>query len=252
MALRRKQCRDHGGIFSYHPHRGRQPVRCKPEYPCDRADTESPMEMKERTSPIGIPNRFEGVDLRTAKQKREAEAPHPAHATSDGAYLPSTASPGSNPCLPLAKAAKERLVTVGWVVQGRGWFTEAGGHAQITASRGDETLSMEWENGEVVSQIYAMEFLNPVKNNYPRSNLHFDPDELTDSELVRMIKGMKVTWHNTIAGSSETAIVGGTVTVEHIFRDNGDEDNSKRIVKFIDHGGGGFRAFHVSALLKVG
>lgn len=250
MALRRKQCRAHGGIFSYHPSRGQQPVSCKPEYPCDRANMETP---------------------------------HPAHAASDGAYLPSgkfekpptrfqgpcpecggtgghrgTCSHSglkpTNPSLPLAKAAKERLTAVGWVVQGRGWIDDAGGHAQITASREHETLSMEWENGAVVSQIYAMEFEKPSTNNYPENDLHFDPAELSDSELVRMIRGMKVTWWNTIGSSRETAIVNPkNVTVEHIFRDeNGDEDNSKRIVKFIDYGGGGFKAFHVAALLRVG
>ncbi len=97
-----------------------------------------------------------------------------------------------------------------------------------------------------------MEFEKPSDNGYPPNDLHFNPAEVTDSELVRLIKGMKVTWWNTIAGSKETAVVGGNVTIEHIFFTNGDEDNSKRIVKFIDHGGGGFRAFHVSALLKVG
>jgi hypothetical protein len=124
--------------------------------------------------------------------------------------------------------------------------------AELTCSRDAETLIIRWQNGVLSSQDYSMEHLKVADNNYPDRSLTFDPDEVTDSELVRMVKGMKVTWWNTIAGSKEAAIVGGTVTIEHIFRDNGDEDNSKRIVKFLDHGGGGFRAFHASALLKVG
>ncbi len=111
---------------------------------------------------------------------------------------------------------------------------------------------MNWLDGELIAQNYSMEFEKPSDNGYPPNDLHFNPAEVTDSELVRLIKGMKVTWWNTIAGSKETAVIGGNVTIEHIFFTNGDEDNSKRIVKFIDHGGGGFRAFHVSALLKVG
>ncbi len=97
-----------------------------------------------------------------------------------------------------------------------------------------------------------MENLRQSENGIPRHHLHFDPDETTDSELVRLIRGMKVTWWNTIAGATETAVIGGNVTVEHMFRANGDEDEPKRIVKFLDHNGGGFRAFHVAALLKVG
>lgn len=225
MALRRKQCRAHGGIFSYHPSRGRQPVSCKPEFPCDRAGEEAPKQMKERTSPIGIP--------------RAESAPTPVYPL--------------NPSLPLAKAAKERLTAVGWVVQGKGGIDDNGhAWATLTASRDQETLIMNWSDGELTAQQYGMEFEKPSENGYPDSDLHFKPEELSDSELVRMIKGMKVTWWNTIASSKETAVVGGNVTIEHIFFKNGDEDNGKRIVKFLDHGGGGFRAFHVSALLKVG
>lgn len=238
MALRRQQCRDHGGIFSYHPKRGRQPVSCKPETPCDR---------------------YEGYEGEAARQSERA-APHPSHAASDGAYLPSDAPKLSNPSLTLAKAAKERLMAVGWVVQGKGGYQGDNpecGHdwwAEITASRDHETLFMRWIDGELTDQNYAMEFEKPSTNGYPDNDLHFDPAELSDSELVRMLRGMKVTWWNTIGSSRETAIVNPkNVTVEHIFRDkDGEEDNSKRIIKFIDHGGGGFKAFHVAALLKVG
>jgi hypothetical protein len=127
--------------------------------------------------------------------------------------------------------------------------------AEITCSRDTETLIMRWVNGELVTQEYLME---PLVDNHmgaeraPNPKLHFDPAALTDSELVKTIRGMPVRWWNSIAGSEERAVIGNKVTIEHIFRENGDEDESKRIVKFIDHNGGGFRAFHVSALLKVG
>jgi hypothetical protein len=140
---------------------------------------------------------------------------------------------------------------VGWVVKGKGGLGE---HywAEITASRDAETLVMRWVDTELVTQDYSFEYVKPSRNNVPESQLDFDPSELTDSELVRMIKGMKVTWWNTLGSTKETAIIGDKVTIEHIFFSSGDEDNSKRIVKFIDHGGGGFRAFHVAALIKVG
>lgn len=243
MALRRIKCRIHDGIFAIHPKRGRQPVSCKPEYPCDRADTETPKEMKERTSPIGIPE-FVPANEKPALERVRQRLAEAAKAT--------------NPSLPLAKVAKERLTAVGWVVQGRGWLEDNDGMhrpvgmAEITASRDHETLIIQWRDGDLVSQTYAMEFVKPSQNNYPENDLHFNPNELSDSELVRMIKGMKVTWWNTIAGAKESAIAGGNITVEHIFFANGNEDDSKRIVKFVDRDAGGFRAFHVSALLKVG
>ncbi len=230
MAVRRIKCRAHGGIFTIQVKRGRQPVSCKPEFPCDRADT--PEYKVGDTVTVG------GIAFTKHAELPEsfAEAPKPA-----------------NPSLPLAKAAKERLTAVGWVVHGRGFADDDGRWcAEVTASRDQETLIMQWLDGVCVRQDYSMEFAKPSQNNYPENDLHFDPAELSDSELVRMIKGMKVTWWNTIAGGKETAVIGGNVTIEHIFFANGDEDSSKRIVKFIDHGGGGFRAFHVSALLKVG
>lgn len=244
MAIRRLKCRDHNGIFTIITKRGKQPVRCTPANLCDRATTitingqaktivksgappvETLKEMKERTSPIGIPVSHANTML------------------------------GGNPSLTLAKAAKERLEAVGWVCQGKAGFGSehdaALAWASLTCSRDGETLIMNWFDGELVAQDYSMFHVEPRKNNIPENKLHFDPEEMTDSELVRLIKGMKVTWWNTIAGAEEKAVVGGTVTVEHIFFANGDEDNSKRIVKFLDHGGGGFRAFHVGALLKVG
>lgn len=225
MANVRIQCRSHeGGIFSIPPRRGRRPVRCTPENPCDRRLTNRP---------------------------EPADKEHTI--TVEGREMPLRAPTVSNPCLPPAKAAKERLVAAGWVVHGKGGITLDGdAWAEITASREQETLLMGWNNGELTHQQYFMEFLNPEENHSPPTKLHFEPSELTDSELVRMIKGMKVTWWNTIGHSEERAVVGGNVTIEHIFFANGDEDNSKRIVKFLDHSGGGFRAFHVSALLKVG
>lgn len=213
MANKRIKCRDHGGIFSIPATRGRQPVRCKPEqYPCDKAD--SPAEVA-------------------------AEAPKQA-----------------NPSLTLAKGAKSRLEALGWVVKGRAGVHDTGmTWATLSCSRDTETLIINWKDGEVVAQDYSLEPAQddpPSHLAFPAGKLHFDPAELTDSELVKTIRGMPVRWWNTIAGAEERAVIGNKVTIEHIFRDNGEEEPAKRIVKFIDHNGGGFRAFHVSALLKVG
>lgn len=164
----------------------------------------------------------------------------------------------TNDSLPLAKRAKEQLEAVGWVVKGRAWIDASdeesnGMWAEVTASRDAETLIMKWHGGCIVEQNYAFQHLKPSENALPGKALDFDPDELSDKELVHIISGMKVTWWNTLASSAETATISGNrVSIEHIFSSRGDEDNGKRIVKFVDHGGGGFRAFHVDALMKVG
>lgn len=225
MPYKRFQCRTHqGGIFSMPPRKGRPPVRCTPEHPCDRA---SAPQAAQQVAPVSAP---ESV----AKATRVA-----------------------NDSLPLAMAAKARLEAVGWTVKGRAWIgndTDVPGHwAEVICSRGAETLIVMWQNGVLKTQDYSMENLRQSENGIPPHKLSFNPDELTDGELVRMVRGMKVTWWNTIASSAETAIIGpANIAVEHLFVGGGDTDNSKRIIKFLDHGGGGFRAFHVGALLKVG
>lgn len=205
--LKRIPCTLHAnGIFTITPKRGRQPTKCTPTNPCDRANNPS---------------------------ETVTAAP--------------TAVAVGNPSLDVAKAAKEQLTALGWICKG----SAKGTIAEMTCSRGAETLTLTWENGAVTSQLYTLEFKQHSKNNYPPSKLHFNPDEMTDSELVRLLKGMNVVWYNTIARSEETGAVGNKVTIEHIFFDNGDEDTSKRIVKFVDRNTSHFRAFHASAILKV-
>jgi len=167
---------------------------------------------------------------------------------------------GANDSLASAMRAKAQLEPVGWVVKGRAWIDDTSATvalpvhmAEVIASRGVETLIIRWKDGVLADQQYSMESLRQSENGIPPHKLSFNPDELTDSELVRMVRGMKVTWWNTLGSSTETAIIGpANIAVEHLFVGGGDTDNSKRIVKFLDHSGGGFRAFHVGALLKVG
>lgn len=247
MAVRRIQCREHqGGIFTIQVKRGRQPVRCKPEYPCDKADQPQP-----KTLLVKPPTRFEGACPECGgKGGHTATCSHSGRVAAPERATEVRTSP--NASLPMAKAAKERLEAVGWTCQGRAWIDAGEGYASVTASRGEETLLMEWCETKVIRQDYSMNSPNPDRNGIPPHKLNFEPEEVTDSELARLVTGMKVTWWNSLAGSAETAIVGNKVNIEHIYVGGGDTDNSKRIVKFIDHSGGGFRAFHAGALLKVG
>jgi hypothetical protein len=235
---KRFQCRTHqGGIFSMPARRGRPPVRCTEQYPCDRT-------AEVQNTVRDVPGVGKVAVVTTAK------APE----------MPAKPATRANDSLASAMRAKAQLEPVGWVVKGRAWFDDtlatlepAKHMAEVVCSRGAETLIIRWQNGVLSSQDYSMEHLKESENGIPAHSLSFDPNEMTDGELVRMIRGMKVTWWNVIASSRETAIVGpNNVAVEHLFVGNGDTDNSKRIVKFLDHGGGGFRAFHVGALLKVG
>ena len=319
---KRYQCRSHqGGIFSMPPRRGRPPVRCTPEHPCDRADaaqqvtsdqpnfdamTNSELKAYAREHFSTITKLTSRASLIRAMQaqlaKRGArqvvtnvvrEVPgvgkvavvtteprtvlvkpptrfngscpecgatggHRATCSHSGRGPERNAEPrtSANDSLPLAMRAKAQLEPLGWTVKGRAWVEGASvvtHHAEVIASRGAETLVMHWVDGVLAEQQYSMEHLKESENGIPPHKLNFNPDEMTDGELVRMLRGMKVTWWNTLGSSTETAIIGpANIAIEHLFVGGGDTDNSKRIIKFLDHSGGGFRAFHVGALLKVG
>src|ERR1700748_2160683 len=120
---KRFRCRTHeGGIFSMPARRGRPPVKCPPEHPCDRADQQA-----------GIKEFVPANDkaaLARARQKIAARAP-------ESVPEPRT---GANDSLPLAMTAKARLEPLEWVVKGRAWFEDTDHMAEIVCSRGAETL----------------------------------------------------------------------------------------------------------------
>lgn len=231
MALKTLPCREHGGTFQVAPRRGRPPVRCSDDNVCSRygkpARATEPITQAERTA--------------TSKVVRSAsKAPE------------SVSKPRSEPSASLLKAqsAKEALQAQGWTVDGKA----KGSDATLTCSRGEETLFLTFRDGALAEQNYLLWNVDkPSANGMPKHKLTFDPDEMTDTELIRALNGMKVTWWNRLASNTEMGIVSGNrIQIEHSFAGNGDETPADRIVKFIDHGGAGFRAFRVGALLKVG
>lgn len=159
-----------------------------------------------------------------------------------------------NPSVPKAHAAKAQLEPLGWTVTGTASFEGEDGLARITGSRGDELIIIVWRNGLVASQEYILWNTDvPKKNNAPARKLPFDPDEMTDAELVRVIAGMKVTWWNKLGTFAETAIVSkDNVKITHAYSGTGDETPADRVITFVDMNGEGFRSFRVGALLKVG
>lgn len=278
MAQKNIRCREHGGIFTLVPRRGRPPVRCSEDNPCtnsvmhggpskqatpahvpraaEKAATAPRKVSRSERVASGISNR--NVD-RMAKPREEARR---AFAEAESESKPRSQG---NANLPMAQAAKAKLEALGWTVKGRAWreapdtddAVEAehltADMAQVTGARGDETISLTWQDGALVDQSYSLWSEKPSDNGKPNGKLDFNPNEVTDRELVHIISGMKVTWWNSLAKSEEKAIVGTKLTIEHVYDTaaNGLE-TVKRLVKFVDRDAGGFRAFHADALLKVG
>ncbi len=245
------QCRAHGGTFKIGPKRGRDPVNCGGKWPeCSRVTGDNPVDMKR----IRVPKLTEEESL--------------ARRMADSAAIRGTSQPkptGETPWI----EAQVRLEEQGWLTSGKGRVTEpseflsfpngrqmSGGRFQIvtlTAVREDELLIMVWADGELVQQTYSLWHEKPSANGKPAGNLTFDPDECTDRELVRALGGMKCTWWNVLGQKEETAVIDAeSIKIEHSYNGKGDESPGDRIVKFIERGAGGFRAFRVAALLKVG
>lgn len=230
MTVKTITCRTHGGVFKVQARPGRPPVKCTEDNQCSRADQADTVSAPKRRGA-----RADNFGAQVVADTERANA-------SESVVEPPTAD---NPSLPLAMDTKAQLEALGWSAAGKAQGTSA----QITATRGAETLIMVWHDGELKAQDYSLAYVKPSDNGIPPHSLGFDPDELTNAELVQTLRGMKVTWWNTLANSTETAVVGNKVSIEHIYHEH---DREKRIVKFIDHSGGGFRAFHVTALLKIG
>lgn len=214
---------------------------------------------------VGISN----CALNLAKRARKANQ--------KAAEKPAALKVSNNPCLPLAQKAKEDLTPLGWEVKGRAWTeNESEGTlcAQITAHRGTELLVITWtatksiDGGEYLitsDQQYNLwntdkpsENRKPthtVENGRPKRlpKLPFNPALISDKELIQALAGQRVKWANRLRTTAEEAIVSPErIQIDHTYNGNGDSIPSERIIKFADFGGGGFRAFHLSALLSIG
>lgn len=239
-------CRDHGGIFKQPVRRGRQPVKCKPDNKCTRHPDVATVKVSTEAPASKPVLSSKKRDLRTRVQK-------PAEVTTT-----------VNPSIPPAMAAKALLVEKGWLVEGRAWMDTVGGSpsglreggfAEITATRDDERIYMVWVEGELKDQTYSLwhNGHTPEANGRPKSNLGFDPEELTDQELIRVLSGQKVTWWNRLGSNQESGTIANKVQISHTYiGGKADENPGERVITFVDHGGGGFRSFHASALVKVG
>lgn len=265
MATWRLQCRTHGGIFVMPSRKGRKPVRCNDDHKCLRhpdSNGEIP----------GLP----GVTVKDAAALKTSVVPSRAAATASKiknnrarskptlkakggkrnlrttVQKPAEVTVTVNASLPPAQKAKEALTAKGWTVVGRAF---EGTSAELTATRDDEHIYMVWVDGKLTTQDYQLWHNDqlPEKNNRPKTELDFDPEEISDKELMHLLAGQPITWWNRLGTNEEKAIVGDKVRITHTFiGDRAEENAGERVITFVDHGGGGYRSFHVSALLKVG
>ena len=260
-------CREHGGTFYVPIRRGRPPVRCTEDNLCKQPGETQPKRARALSTAHDV------VDSNTRRSAMSKTARAPAPITTAERKRTSAAIRGvvtttekvdavtHNMSVPLAQACKAELEALGWTAKGRGWIEEPDNPeapstlwmAQVTATRGSESLVITWCDGGLSRQDYSLWHGRRSLNGMPARKLKFNPDEMSDRELVRAIAGMKVTWWNTLAKAEEYYVVSGDkLSIEHFYSSNGDEDTGRRIVKFIDRNGKGYRHFHVEALIKVG
>jgi hypothetical protein len=287
MEYRTLQCREHGGNFKVPAKRGRPPTRCGGNYPkCDMArkrQTDSVAARTARTLKGELPKRSNisgrtrAVDrkaadaltvtpdkLRRAAMVKQHEADwkaNPRKRTTQQAIEASKAIVRHNPSVPLAKKAKDQLEPLGWVCTA----TKDDDTARVafSATRGEEYMTILFEDGKTVSQDYWLWDANKTsgQNGKPKSRLPFNPDEMTDAELATALRGKQVEWWNRIKSGKEKATISmKQIKIEHTFYDPSptDDDGNEiepseplRIVSFVDPTGGGFRSFHVDALMRV-
>lgn len=257
------QCREHGGRFKKpEGRRGRNPVRCNPEegWPCSAVETQSPK-----------PSRKKRVrDDSAANYHRELAANMRKPSESDS--TPRKLPPGAQASKAARERASELLESLGWSTALKGWAvrltdTRSEFHASLTGNRGAETLYMEWIDGELITNDYAiLDTVKPSKNGEkPEADLPFDPEEVSDRELVEFISGSKIMWWNTLGSRTETGICGQNyvdengkvtrppiVTIEHVYTGLNGPLGVDRLIKFVDANGGGTRVIKLGALLKVG
>ena len=87
--------------------------------------------------------------------------------------------------------ARTELEPLGWTLTGTAGVNDDGAWAEVIGRRDTETIILRWEDGKLTDQTYTVwdEDVSPAQNGKPKSRLPFNPDEMTDSELVKEISG---------------------------------------------------------------
>lgn len=165
----------------------------------------------------------------------------------------------NNPSVPIARQLREQLEPLGWTCHATRDDLDA---VNFIATRDSEVITVRIENGKVVEQGYSIwDAQRPSTNGQPKSRLTFDPEEMSDVELIRELMGQKVSWWNTISKKAEHAVIphkeNSKIKVEHVITwEDGEPDElpGSRVISFVDQTPNqtSFRAFRLGALLKIG
>jgi hypothetical protein len=253
-------CRDHGGTFQRPVKRGRPPVRCSEDNMCTKHPNarKAPTRTRAQVVDAGVATNSrrkgkpEPVEAAFARARRADRLPKELQAPVKAPQSVPEPSTAANPSVPMALAAKALLEPQGWTCHAT---TPTPVRVEFHASRGTERLALVWEHGEPVSQDYTLfDTEKPSRNGIPagKVKLPFDPDEMTDGELVKALSGMTVVWWNRIAQGEEKATLPSKVQITHTFNGTGDEVPGDRVITFVDVHGGGFRSFRQGALMRIG
>lgn len=270
--MKRINCRVHGGTFEIVPKRGRPPVKCADDNMCTKHPdvkviAEGPVRTRRSHKPEPVAAAFARArkadplpqtltrrtrpvlptadEVRNVSAKEAAAMVKPAQPPVE----PSTQVPAS-----VAKAleAKALLEAQGWTCHAK---RAEGGGVEFHASRGTERITMAIaSNGHVISQNYSLwDTQKPDTNGVPRDKvrLDFNPDELSDSQLVSLLRERTVIWWNRIGGFEEKATLPHKVQITHTFNGHDDEVPGDRVITFVDLHGGGFRSFRQGALMRL-
>lgn len=233
----RLHCEEHGGYFYRVPKRGRVPTRCGGNNEMCDANPEQPEMIRQGARQSVSEGHTQALKRAAKPAERKAQTLN-----------------GANPSLDKGKTAKTLLEAQEWTVTGKAWTDEDDSRwASVTAARGEEMLHIVWKDGEVQDQVYNLWNLDtPSKNGRPNAHLPFDPDEIPDSELARILVGVKVRWWNKLGMMEESAIVGKDLQISLKWTGTGDAYPGARVISFVDAETKMYRAFRLDQLTKVG
>jgi hypothetical protein len=172
-------------------------------------------------------------------------------------------------------------------IRKHGWSVTIEGDAAVTATRGNETIWIQWVNGvfqntatytiadrtvklrnasaaksyaerspetgaEELARVGTNRFFRkretpPEEVNAQRQPLPFDPATALDDDVFSALAGRKVTWHNRFREVAESAVFPVDYRPPFVHMS---EYDGERIVNFCCPATG-FRSFRLSALLSV-
>jgi len=223
-----------------------------------------------------LKGRLPGKAAQATAERVQRQTGRPVKAVRGSTAVATNAVVTVNPSIPTARRLREQLEPLGWTAHARAYFEEDDtsiintsirrGMVEFNATRDSELITVLIDNGKVVDQRYSIwDADRPATNGMPRVRLPFDPEELSDIELIRELSGQKVTWWNRTGQTKEAAVIGATsedypnrkITIQHVITmTDGEPDElpGSRIVTFVDStpNGAQFRSFAVGSLMKIG